>query len=178
MRKWVIIVLTVALLAAVGVIGWQMFKPSDEPVHKGKTMTSWLRERRNNGVNSAETIQQAEQALRDIGTNSIPTLLALLRATNSPLKLKLMRLAQRQRVIKIHIEDAGDLNSLAMDGFHVLGTNGQAAVPALIEIVNEDFSEVSQIYAVWSLGDIGPSAKPIVPLLLSWATNAYELQWR
>jgi HEAT repeat protein len=48
----------------------------------------------------------------------------------------------------------------------------QSAVPALIEIVNQNISATSQFCALSVLGSAGPLAKEAVPSLLGWATNA------
>jgi hypothetical protein len=55
--------------------------------------------------------------------------------------------------------------------FYLLGTNAQTAVPALIEIADEDISLISRLRAIESLGYIGPPAKEAVPSFLRWATN-------
>jgi HEAT repeat protein len=82
-----------------------------------------------------------------------------------------MALAQSQHIIKIEYWPAEDWNFAAQEEFSVLGTNAQSAVPALIEIVNQNISRHSQISAVEALGNIGPSAKEAVPALLGWTTN-------
>ena len=42
MRKRVIIALSVLAVALVGVVVWEVVKPSDEPVYKGKPLSFWL----------------------------------------------------------------------------------------------------------------------------------------
>ena len=87
-----------------------------------------------------EDMRKAHEAIRSIGTNAIPTLLQMLRATDPPLKIKLVALAQRQHLIKIRYTPAESLNAAAASGFHVLYSKGQTAVPALIEIAKESRS--------------------------------------
>ena len=84
-----------------------------------------------------EDMRKAHEAIRSIGTNAIPTLLQMLRATNPPLKIKLVALAQRQHLIKIRYTPAESLNAAAASGFHVLYSKGRTAVPASIEIAKE-----------------------------------------
>jgi hypothetical protein len=59
--------------------------------------------------------------------------------------------------------------------FFELGRSAQNAVPALIEIANQNISRDSQYYAVYSLGCIGPAAKEAVPSLLRWTTDTNDL---
>jgi hypothetical protein len=111
-------------------------------------------------------------AVRQAGTNAIPLLLRMLRAKNSPLKVKLVALAERQHLVKIKYRLAKDWNSCGLLGFSVLRTNAQSAVPELIKIVDENISLDSQHYAIYSLGVMGSAAKEAVPSLLRWATNS------
>ena len=159
--------LAMVAAALVGVIAWQVAQPPDEPVYKGKRLSAWLE------PNSVTAGQATEDAVRQAGTNAIPTLLRMLRAKESPMKINLMRLVQKQHIFKVHYSPAWELNSMGSFGFSVLGTNAQSAVPELIEIANRNISPHSQTCAIFSLGCIGPSAKAAVPSLLRWAvTNA------
>jgi HEAT repeat protein len=174
MGKRVKITIAVLAVALVGVIGWQAWPPP-EPVYEGKPLSSWLRDAKHReGGERVPMDRQTFLVVRQIGTNAIPTLLRLLRAKDSPFKLKLTDLAKRQHLIKIQYTPAEDWNRFAADAFRVLGTNAQSAAPALIRIANQNISRTSQMYAFQSLGFIGPStsAKQAVPSLLRWATNA------
>jgi hypothetical protein len=101
-RVWIAIVVVCVALA--GVIGWQVVKTNDEPepVYKGRTLTSWLEDysgMSDLGVLDSGT-RDATEAVHHAGTNAIPTLLRMLRAKDSPLKSKLIVLAQRHHIIK------------------------------------------------------------------------------
>lgn len=164
------IALAVVLVALVGVIGWQVLSGEQEPVYKGRKLSEWLR------IDSHSPPEVpywlAEDAVRKIGTNGIPTLLRWLRTRDSALKLEVIHLIQRQHILDIHIWPASEWNGLAQRGFSILGTNAQAAVPELIEIARRDISLISRQCAIASLGHIGPPAKQAVPDLLDWATNS------
>ena len=172
-RVWIAIVVVFA--APAGVIGWQMAQPSDEPVYKGRTLTSWLEDYRHPAHNheSFEVNPAAEEAIRRIGTDGIPTLLRLVRADDSALKVKVMDLLQRQHLVKVEYKPAVVWNQLATCGFKALGTNAAGAVSELIQIVSRNISLHSQSAAIDSLGCIGPPAKQAVPHLLQWGTNAH-----
>jgi hypothetical protein len=56
---------------------------------------------------------QANEAVSAIGTNGIPTLLRLLRAKDSNLKIRVMGLLQRQHIVKIEYTPAEHWNVAA-----------------------------------------------------------------
>jgi hypothetical protein len=88
--------LAVLLVAIGGVIAWQILRGREhEPVYRGKRLSLWLNYR------TALKAQEAHDAVRQAGTNAIPTLLRMLRAKDSGLKVGLMNLVQRQRIITI-----------------------------------------------------------------------------
>ena len=176
MRKQVQIALAILFVALVSVIVWQMLQPGQrEPVYHGKLLSSWVKDYAlafRLPPNAALNMLNVDEAVRQAGTNAIPTLLRMLRAKDSALKVKLMALAQRQHIINIEYTSAEKWNWAAPFAFGVLGARAQSAVPALIEIANRNISPASQCSAIMALGYIGPSAKEAVPSLLRWATNA------
>ncbi|HXT41832.1 MAG TPA: HEAT repeat domain-containing protein [Candidatus Angelobacter sp.] len=113
----------------------------------------------------------ADEAVRQIGTNAIPTLLRMARARDSALTLKLIGLARKQHWIKINHTSASVRNIEAVYGFRQLGADGKDAVPALIEICEQNLSRTSQETIPAALGYIGPAAKQAIPVLLRCATN-------
>ena len=165
-RVWIAIVVFCVALA--GVIGWQVVQPGDQPVYEGKTLTSWL-----TGVTEGGTAgyMKAEEAVRQVGTNAIPTLLRLLWASDSALKVKVVGLLERQHVVKLGFTSAETWNIAGRLGFKMLGTNAASAVPALIQIARQGTSPFSQASAIESLGAIGPAAKEAVSYLITLATN-------
>lgn len=176
MRKQVQIALAILFVALVSVIVWQMLQPGQrEPVYHGKLLSSWVKDYAlafRLPPNAALNMLNVDEAVRQAGTNAIPTLLRMLRAKDSALKVKLMALAQRQHIINIEYTSAEKWNWAAPFAFGVLGARAQSAVPTLIEIANRNISPASQCSAIMALGYIGPSAKEAVPSLLRWATNA------
>ncbi len=61
----------------------------------------------------------------------------------------------------------------AVYAFHVVGSEGGAAVPRLISILHEPNPAV-QAAAAEALGEIGPKAKEAVPLLMEVVQNKAE----
>ena len=186
----------IALLSCVlGWLGLLVLSGPREPVYRGHTLTYWLEHYyilppnipRSGGILRPDP--QAVEAIRHIGTNAIPALLRQTRAHDSPLKLKLLALAQKQNLIGIrstsgffpgsavplakrqHLIDirftpASQRNLQASLGFCELGSAASNAAPALIEIYNANISPSSQDAAIVALGSIGPAAKPALPSLL------------
>ena len=170
MRKRVRIALAVLLVAIVGVIAWQVLRER-EPVYQGKPLSVWLEGYTPDPKDHRPLVEQpqwkhADAAVRALGTNAIPSLLRMLRARDTPLKLTLVRLARKQRLFKISQTSAGELNMRASEAFGSLGENASNSVPALIQIYEENRSEASQNAVVLALGSIGPAAGEAVRCLL------------
>jgi HEAT repeat protein len=83
-----------------------------------------------------------------------------------------MGLAQRRPFIQVNFTPAEELNYQASCAFGVLRAKGQSAVPALVEIADQNISRDSRWYAITALALIGPPAKEVIPSLSAWATNA------
>ena len=177
MQKRIHIALAVVLVTLAGVIGWQVLRLR-EPVHQGRRLSVWLKAYELNGLAGAESWQvrveqqEADEAVRQAGTNALPTLLWMLRAKDSALKVNLMALAKRQHFIKIKYTPAEELNYRAYWAFGVLRAKARSAVPELIEIADQNISHDSRCYALAALAFIGPPAKGAIPALSAWATNA------
>jgi HEAT repeat protein len=164
-------------LALVGVVVWLALPPR-EPVYKGKTLSEWFSHDfdldddsdwsfSTNGMFDTGT----GHAISHFGTNAVPTLLQMLRAHDSKLKLELVRLAEKQPLVKFHFVPADARNLEAALGFYVLGAAASNAVPDLIQVLDEKVSAYSEAEAICSLGYIGPAARATAPKLLSIVGN-------
>ena len=129
-----------------------------EPVYQGRRLSAWLRDM---GLYPAKYRHDAEEAVRQIGTNSLPTLLKLLAAKDSFLKkLTLASLAKMHPLIRVDWPSAQDLHVRAMLAFHVLGPEAKAAIPALTDLLKHPETAPSAARALMS---IGPDA--VLPLV-------------
>ena len=146
-KRWCIMV--VVLSAAVLALFCSQTPGPREPMFEGRALTSWLD---HHVASSAATPpygspgwKRADEALRSIGTNAIPTLLTIVRAKDPPpLALKLIEFAARHRWARINYRYAWQRHEEAEYAFRVLGTNGVSAVPELIKIYEEAVSPSSQ----------------------------------
>jgi HEAT repeat protein len=161
------ILLGVLLLAVGGIFLWRLDQPRD-PVYRGEPLSQWLNEYdpriliNNKG--------EVDDAIRNIGTNAIPTLLGMLRSKDNAIKAAALKDVERTDLIWVTL--AEERNAEAARGFEALGASAKDAVPALIEIYEQRISPASQSSTAYALGCIGPGAKEAIPQLLQGATNA------
>jgi hypothetical protein len=155
-RLWVIASAAVVLL--LGCLVSHLSRPK-EPSLGGKTLTAWLqvytdeRSSRDHDYDAELIHTEAENAIHNFGTNAIPTLLQLLEAHDSKLKLKLVALLRRQRFIKFHFLDAHEEHMLAFHGFVAIGADGRPAAASLVNLTRYSDPDV-QLYALMCLGNL------------------------
>ncbi|MBI2929748.1 MAG: HEAT repeat domain-containing protein [Verrucomicrobia bacterium] len=169
MSERLLIVIGLFLAGVVGLLIWQASGPR-EPVFEDRTLTRWL----DHHVASSAADppydspgwKKADEALRHIGTNAIPTLLKMIRAKDPPpVVLRLLQFAARYRWTRINYRYAQPRQEEAEYAFRVLGTNAANAVPELIKIYEEAVPPSSQRSAALALGHIGRGAQAALPAL-------------
>src|SRR2546428_11263531 len=106
MSKRIGIVTGLLLAGVVGSLLWRASGPR-EPVFEGRALTSWLDHHVASSAASppynSPGWKKADDALRSIGTNAIPTLLEMIRAKDPPtLVVKFLEFAGRYRWTRIH----------------------------------------------------------------------------
>ncbi|MDB6019715.1 MAG: lyase domain protein repeat-containing protein [Pedosphaera sp.] len=133
MRKRFRILLAIFLMAIVGGIAWHYLSPSEpEPVYEGKTLTQLLESYFRSPT--PEAMAKTMEAVPKMGTNALPTLIRMLQAKDSPLKLKLIGLANKQSLIKIAHIQADEYHQLGAYGCSLLKEQAAPAIPALAEL--------------------------------------------
>jgi len=166
------ILLVTLLIAVLGFVSWLLLRPDPEPTYQGKPLSYWL-----DGIGNGRTLE-ATEAVRELGTNAIPTLLRLLKSRDSRLKLLLIQLGSKQNVIHLKWKTAQSRRFEAQFAFTCLGVQGRSAVPDLIEIYrqsspdpyNDNRRVVADISAL-----VGPAASNAVPLLVRDSTDTNDL---
>jgi HEAT repeats len=175
-RGRVLIALTA--VAVLAVLAWTLLHaPAPEPVYNGKPLSYWLQGYMMAGYNygtNRPTAYEAAAAMRGAGTNSIPVLLQMLRAHDSPLKTKLLIWTTRHHIPGIHYTQPITLNVEASLAFYALGPQATNAVPDLIKILDQNISDGSRGSTASVLGKIGPEAAAAVPALLRAAASTNE----
>jgi HEAT repeat protein len=153
MRKRGQIALVVLLVAIVAGITWLALRVR-EPVFQGKRLSMWLRSYSPDGDSP-----EVDDAVRTIGTNAIPTLLGNLQSKDSTLRQALTALG-------VPYTPAETRHMRAEKGFSALGADASNAVPALIEIYEQNFSPTARRAAANALVEIGPASKQAIPALI------------
>jgi len=199
--------LTGLLVAVLGGFAWLVLSQPREPVYQGKSLSVWLQNyvRPPKFVGELPGLRETDEAVRQMGTNAIPTLSRMLRARDASWKVWLMTLAKKQRVIRIHFVPATERHILALQALNELDHDAaKAGVPALIELYDTSPDNAFRLAVVSALGRIGSSermissppalrldpfnatnndpdpllTKALVPPLLRGATNASSAELR
>jgi hypothetical protein len=151
-----------------GAVAWQSSR-SREPVYQGKPLSYWLGGY-DHPPRTNVTIRQANDAVRQLGTNAFPMLFRRLQQPDSEFRSTIMMLLQKQHVIKVTLGPRAP-GITAMMGFNALGSQASNAVPRLIEIFDSDPSAFTQQGVPVILGHIGPPAAQAIPALLRGMTH-------
>jgi HEAT repeat protein len=162
----------VAVLVA-GAVVILIYQNLREPRYQGISLSGWLteyldarfRDRPFPDPGAAE--QSAARAVKEIGTNAIPTLLKWLRARKSPVRERLNSLLEKQRMVRFHFRTDSELIWFANWGFAILGDDAMPAVPALVQLMQSQ--DPHQRIAALSCAASIPGDRAILsPLLQQW----------
>jgi hypothetical protein len=166
-RSWIIFALGSALLCLP--LFFLLTSPIRQPTYRGRPLTSWLEQYSTNHFvrRGSDADKEAEHAIREIGTNAIPSLLTLLRS-DSGLAKKVARSLPRRIASRIYLDDH---LRLASHGFVALGTNASPALPHLIAL-SKDHDRDVRYSATYSLGHLGTAAEPAIPRLIELTDDA------
>jgi hypothetical protein len=169
MKRFRIIGITIAAILAAGlVVFWFLHR---EPRYQGRTMTQWLQINHDvmygvlSGPETSRLRFKAGGAINAIGTNGIPVLLNLLRAKDSPFKVRMRVLFFHQRFIKVGYPSDQDKHNLAKEGFGLLDQKARPAIPDLARLC-DDPDEGVRFIALNVLLNLQPDKQVLVPVLL------------
>ncbi len=163
------ILVAALVLATLGALACMLFlRPEPEPVYQGKRLSQWLKEGYHRGIGGGG--READDAVRAIGKDAIPTLLKMLRTKDSPFEKPLMWLAQHQSLVKIRFDpmEAYDWRWRGSEGFRALGPEGKQALPEVIPMFQDPNTAG---YAATAMSTMGPET---VSILQSGLTNRDE----
>jgi len=170
--------ITITVLLCLGfALGLLIFSHDNEPQYEGKRLSRWLSlygEQIFSVHGDFEKREQAEHAIRSIGTNSLPFLLKWIRydATASLprrwLYSLIRRLPPNLRYRSFWADSGAERASLAILGFEILGPTAKPAIPELAHLASTSKDEVIRDRVIRALGDMGPTG---VEGLLTVITN-------
>jgi HEAT repeat protein len=159
----------IGLAALLGLTVWLVLRVRDtEPIVEGKPLAQWLAGYSGGDANGRA---KADEIIDTVGTNAIPTLLRLLRKSDSALKRRLIELSRQQRLASLRLTPAYQRNYQAALGFARLGPAAHGAIPELIKIYNENRSNLSRFWAINSLGSMGSVASNAIPFITTTLAN-------
>ncbi|MDB6111586.1 MAG: domain containing protein [Pedosphaera sp.] len=169
MKRLHLITIHVAVLLA----GWLAlsYARSREPRYEGRTLTQWLEDyylvstHREDFTNATATLKASAHALKQIGTNAIPSLLKKLSTKNNAFEQRLESLARSQSLIRFHYADPDLQKRLGFEGFRILGKDAMSAVPALTKLIKHP-GVGGRLLVLNSLDCIQPKSEALLPILL------------
>lgn len=146
-----------------------------EPCYQGKSLNQWIESNYSSittsGATAPSSKAQAEEAIRQMGTNALPTLIRMIQARDSFIKRMLMDLAAKQHFLKLNFTPVNRLRFGAALSYEILGAAAKVQVPQLTNILtNSNIPQVRQCAAT-ALGFIGEEAKSAAGALLVTAKD-------
>ena len=167
MRKPLRISIIVAVVAIVCQFAWLMSGPR-EPAYKGKRLSYWISRYDSLILGKIRTRssdqQEADKAVREIGTDALPYLLKLAGRKDTALKERFLSIYRRQSWLKLPIHDAQFYRIQAACGFSALREKAKPAVPKIIPLLKDQDLDV-RAAAANDLAMIGPEAEEAIPAL-------------
>lgn len=145
---------------------------SREPVYQGKPLSRWLIDLRpfqflveedpNIAKTKAKARQDAANAIRQIGTNALPSLLRMFEARDSRLHAFFVRWA---KLFSIRLTSYPERRERAISGLAILGTNASPAIPMLTRFLDDPGLAQNAIIALQRIGE------KAIPALIAGVTN-------
>ncbi|MDB6019136.1 MAG: domain containing protein [Pedosphaera sp.] len=174
-RAAIICFLLLGLGLGIGLSGWLGRR---EPKYQGRTLSGWL-ELGARGVPKAG--DNVQEAMRHMGTNSLPFLLEMVRAKDSAAKKKVTEWVYNRDHEDAHWSTAAEAHLMAEIGFGGLEeADGQMAVPALMKLM-EDADQDVRMCAFHSLNamnlDKGTQRQVLVQATNFFPTAVRYLQY-
>lgn len=181
-RRWKLLALLAAgaLLTAV-----LTHHGAHQPTYNGRTLSSWVNAYGNYPAMKAPPAKDAAaDAIRQIGTNALPYLLAWINYEPSPWRRKLQAFSRRlpsalveNRFVE-HVLSYGDGYTLAQNAtqaFAILGPIAAPAAPELRRRIVTKGPTDSRYRALAAIAQTGPPAVPAIAQVLSNASDAASM---
>ncbi len=192
MGKRLLIAVVVLLLGLAALVLWGVLS-AREPVYQGKRLSAWLKSLDNPPGNarwkgagwytrwSEGNGQVVEAALRSLGPEAVPALRSMVNCRDHPptLRSRLMLLARRLRLIKVHIDDEWALHYRAAAACRLAGP--EIRTPLLgdwIRLLTETKGQSAQYedacfcFTMAAIGNLSPAAcEPLIEALTNTNTQ-------
>jgi HEAT repeat protein len=119
--------------------------------------------------------EEAETAVQKIGTNALPTLIAMTKSRDSRLMRWITALSRKQTLFTFDLYTQEEREYMAEDGFEILGDSASPEVDTLKNLLSTPIDDEIRSAVVCELGAIGPKAKAASPALLKILDNNDDL---
>ncbi|HYG34939.1 MAG TPA: HEAT repeat domain-containing protein, partial [Clostridia bacterium] len=144
----------ILLVVLASVVALLCMRPSpQEPYHKGKSLTYWLTVLEQ--PRSNESRKDGVAAVRQIGTNALPRLVALVQAKDSVPKAMLLESLPGGWHSFLRLTPTQHQRLRAVQGFEVLGPAAATSIPYLLEALRDSEVCVEVALALLSIGTEG-----------------------
>jgi hypothetical protein len=184
MRTPIRLAITVVLVAAASAGVWLALRPI-EPVYEGKSLIVWAEQYGTNHFSysgshpGGKLEQEAQTAIRNIGTNAIPFFLEIMHTKPSPLRQRVIGFIPIEWEERFNLPTLIDyLNELntrrgwGAAGIMALGSEAKPAIPALLAMLT-DSDPMMRVMAVLTFGELGPPAKVVLPDLIKCTNDSF-----
>jgi HEAT repeat protein len=145
--------------AALGGVVWLWPR---QPSYHEKSLSAWLADL---DLENPHPSEEAQRAVRTIGTNSLPYLVKMLSCEEPFWERTVNVLERHQSLVHFQITPAGAIRYRAVLGFGTIGSGARDGVPALVQLLNSNRSAQVRAAAASALGAIGPAAEAAIPAL-------------
>ena len=170
-------------LLALGTAGliWGVvyFASPREPTYQGKTLSTWIvpfcRQTTKGldapgGPEHFEELQPVRLAVRELGSNAVPFLIARLNARESGLHRTARQLSEKLPYASLRLTDPNVSKIRAVRALAILGPDAGPAIPSLKPEVNDPTLSEHAVYALSGMGAKGMRA------LIEQYTNGFSIR--
>jgi hypothetical protein len=135
-----------------------------EPSYAGKSLSAWIvpfAKQTPNGVSAMagpyvfQSLEPVRHAVREMGTNAVPFLIARMNTRERVWHRTLRELAQRRQVAASFLSDPAVGQIRAIRSLAILGTNATEAIPGLVDHLTNNATFPHAVYALTSMGAPG-----------------------
>jgi hypothetical protein len=133
-----IAMLACAIILILSVVAW-LILPQGAPMHKGRPLTDLVRD--GYGTSSTqEQLEQANEAVRAVGTNALEFWVGMLGSTNDSKVTEFGNSIFRQGS-RFHRPDSSERRYWALCALYILGADAKPAIPKLTKLLDYKYTE-------------------------------------
>jgi len=169
-RLWLILLAVLVLVALIVAV----VRPDREPSNGGRTLSEWLGCLATTAQPVPSQEEEAEEAIRHIGTDALPYLLKWIQYERPAWKKALNRITGgRLGKYDLLLEHKDETRAeQAEEAFRALGPEAcAAAIPELLRLMNDSNRSWGAGRAMFALTRMGTNARPALPALITLLTN-------